>query len=397
VLFTAGKTCRTWTLLEGPGVDPWQVCRLFRDAAYESEHGAMLLKLWTLSLAACHRCKPPLVLAGSVGSGKTRLGVGIFELLGIPPRVSAIAENGEGDFWTSLDFGGLCCFDNADTRVQWLPDAMAAAATDGTHEKRLMYSDSDLIQQRARASAIITSSNATFASDAGLADRLIVVRLDRRIKDTAESALTVEIEANRDACMTWFARTHAKAGVSRASARDAGVNRRHPDFAGYAVRLGTAMGCEDAAVASLAAAETDKSRFAIENDFVGEMILKVMAAKAWWEGSCAELGEMLSKEVEGLDERAKHDLNARKLGRRIEKLWPHMEALFSGRKRVLHGKTLYSLKGVEVGEVEDNSLFPKSAHREMKVEGLMGNGTLNPPLPPSDLVDIPLDDYRAEF
>ena len=66
---------------------------------------------------------------------------GMFKLLGIPEQISAVTKNGESDFWTTLDGGGLACFDNVDTRIDWLPDALAAAATAGSHQKRKLYTD----------------------------------------------------------------------------------------------------------------------------------------------------------------------------------------------------------------------------------------------------------------
>lgn len=343
VLFSVGKTLAPWNLLaEGEERDPFDVCRLFREMACVSPCGQMLVRLWMLGLAACHTCKPPLVLAGGIGSGKTRSAVGIFELFGMVPRISSVAENGEENFWTSLDQGGLVCFDNADTRVKWLSDAMAAASTDGTHEKRRMYSDSDLIQQRARAWAMVTSANATFAADAGLADRLIVVRLDRRTKETAESSLTTEIAAHRNACLSWICRTLGKA-LSDTAPTPGTINRRHPDWASFAVRCGRAIGKEAEAVESLQEAESDKSRFSVENDAIGSMLLQVMGFQDSFSGTVTDLVAVLESRVDGFD---RHMWSPIKIGRRLEKIWPHLEAVFGAKKRIIHGKTLYDMVGV---------------------------------------------------
>jgi hypothetical protein len=379
VLFQVGRTLTPWALLpEGQETDPFDTCRLFRDAAYVSPHGRMLVRLWLLGLAAGHKCKPPLVFAGGVGSGKTRSAVGLFELLGMIPRVSSVAENGEENFWTSLDQGGLVCFDNADTRIKWLPDAMAAASTDGTHEKRRMYSDSDLIQQRAKAWAVVTSANATFAADAGLADRLIVVRLDRRVKDTAESALTTEIAAARDGAISWIARVLGRA-LADTSATPQSLNRRHPDWAAFAVRCGRAIKAEAAVVEALQVAETDKSRFSVENDQVGLMLLQIMAARDRFDGPTGTLIELMESEIDGFD---KHLWSPSKVGKRIEKLWPHVEAVFRASKRLLQGKTHYSMVGV-VG-VEGH--FDTSCSKTIS-QGLYQNTLQPPPTPPNDSLD----------
>jgi hypothetical protein len=326
ILFANGRTLEPWKLTAP--ADPFATCRLFRDMATTAPHGKDLLRLWMLSLPTNQRCKPVFVLSGGVGSGKTRCATGIFELYGLPQRVTAIAENGEGDFWTALDAGGLVCFDNADTRVKWLPDALAAAATDGQHEKRRLYSDSGLIQQRAHASAVVTSANPTFAADAGLADRLLVVRLDRRIKDTAESALSDEIAANRNAALSFIAETLSRA-LGDKTQPSATLNRRHPDFASMAFRIGRAIGREAETVAALSAAESDKSLFNLQNDDLGAGLLALMANKQPFSGTSTELLDAL-KSIDATF--ADSFWTAKKIGKRLGKLWPHLEGVFKARE-----------------------------------------------------------------
>jgi len=114
VLFSAGNTLKTWKITDP--ADPFETCQLFSDIKATAPHEKDLLRLWVCSLPTNQRCKPPLTLVGGVGSGKTRLAVGVFELLGITTRISAVTKNGEDDFWTELNSGGVVCFDNADTR-----------------------------------------------------------------------------------------------------------------------------------------------------------------------------------------------------------------------------------------------------------------------------------------
>ena len=326
VLFAAGRTLRPWTLTDPQ--DPFETCRLFRDMNTTAPHGKDLLRLWTLALPTNQRCKPPLVISGGIGSGKTRTATGVFELYGLPARVTALCETGETDFWTAMDAGGLCCFDNADTRIKWLPDALAAAATDGTHEKRRLYTDSGIVQQRARSWIVVTSANATFASDAGLADRLLVVRLDRRDKDTAESALADEIAANRNAGLSFIASALSKALADSAPVR-ANLNRRHPDFAGLAVRLGRAIGRETEAVKALEAAEIDKSLFNLQNDDLGTGLLALMDSQESFFGTAFDLLEALRLVDASFSDPF---WNAKRVSKRLSKLFPHVQAAFKARQ-----------------------------------------------------------------
>lgn len=329
ILFPYGATLPEWNLTDP--VDPFEGCSLFRGTSAQAAHGRELFKLWTICLPTDQRTKPPLSLSGAVGSGKTRLARGIFELYGLPQRIAAVHKNGESDFWAALDGGGLACFDNADTRVDWLPDALAAAATAGTQEKRKLYTDADRVSLRARAWVCITSASPSFAADAGLADRLIVVRLGRREGATSESLLSDEIAAARDAGLSWIAHTLSKALEDKGDVPD-GLNARHPDFARLAVRIGRAMGRGEQAIAALRAAEADKGLFNLENDTVGAAMLELLQAGPF-NGTAVELLTLLVEVEPSFD----GTLSAKRLSKRISKLWPHLESVFKAKSEKGHG------------------------------------------------------------
>lgn len=338
VLFSSESVLPPWNLADP--VDPFETCTIFSDMSVAAPHGKLLFQLWAMSLPTDQRTKPPLTLSGTVGSGKTRVIVGIFELYGLPPRVGAVTKSGENDFWAAMDGGGLCCFDNADTRVDWLPDALAAAATAGCQEKRRLYTDSERVILRPRSWVAVTSANPSFAADAGLSDRLLVVRLNRRKGGTAEAKLSDEVLAARDAGLSWICRMISAALADTAPVPD-GLNQRHPDFAAFAARLGRAMGCEAETVAALQAAEADKSLFNLENDFIGMAILESMRGGEPFNGTAAELLERLKTTDPSLE----GQLSTKRLSKRMKKLWPHIEAVFNAKQEDGHGGILrFSLK-----------------------------------------------------
>jgi len=174
VLFTAGATLTPWTL--AASVDPFESCALFRDANTLDPHGRTLLKLWFVSLPTNPTCKPPAVFVGQIRSGKTRTARGICELFGLLFRTVAPKDGDKAlaDFWTSLDAGGVFCADNVDSKIDWLPDALAAASTGVGDTRRKLYSDAVQIELKPRAWLILTAANPLFASDVGLSDRLLV-------------------------------------------------------------------------------------------------------------------------------------------------------------------------------------------------------------------------------
>lgn len=108
---------------------------------------------------------------------------------------------------------------------------------------------------RARAWCVVTSANPTFASDAGLADRLLVVRMERSEGATSDAALSAEIEAKRDAALSHVAET-IRTALADSAPTPPGLNQRHPDFATFAVKLDHALGREAEAIAALRCAAT---------------------------------------------------------------------------------------------------------------------------------------------
>ena len=334
ILFPAEAVLPSWELTAP--ANPFERCGLFRDMSAAATHGKMLFTLWAVSLPTNPRCKPPLVTAGPVGSGKTRVATGVFELYGLLPRVAAITKTGEKDFWVAVNAGGMACFDNADTRIDWLPDALAAASTGGCIEQRKLYSDAERAVLWARSWVAVTSANPSFAADAGLSDRLLVVRLSRREGGTAEAALAAEIAAARNSGLSWICQTIHKA-LADAEAVPEGLNQRHPDFAAFAVRLGRAMGRGAEAVAAMKAAEADKSLFNLENDSVSAALLDFMRGGEVFAGTSAELLEKMKAADPSLDSH----LSAKRLSKRMQKLWPHLAAVLNARQEVGHGGALH--------------------------------------------------------
>lgn len=354
VVFPADSVLMPWRLTTP--ADPFQACGVFREMSTSALHGKMLFKLWAVALPSDQRTKPPLVNTGPVGSGKTKIVSDLFEFYGMTPRINAVNKSSEGDFWPSVNGGGLTCFDNADARIEWLPDALAAASTGGISEKRKLYTNSERVILRPRAWIAITSFNPQFAADAGLSDRLLVVRLNRREGSTAEATLTDEVRAARDAGLSWICDVLAIALADTAPVPEC-LNQRHPDFAAMAVRIGRAMGQETEAVAALRSAEQDKSLFNLENDSIAATILEMLRNGIPFAGTASELLERLKLTDPSLEGK----LSVKRLSNRISKLWPHMEAALQAEREVGHGGAMrYTLRPPRNGDTGDiQTAFPE--------------------------------------
>ena len=326
ILFEAGYTLKSWTITEPR--NPFE-CSLFKNASFADPTGFMLLQLYAFSLPTNPRCKPPLVLTSLPGGGKTRTAVGICEVYGIPARISKVLKEGESDFWTGVNDGGVLILDNADTKTDWLADALATASTGGQHTKRKLYSDSTIVSLDANAWPIVTSANPTFASDAGLADRTMLIRMKRREGETADNLLSDEINKNRDAGLSFICEIISKALADTVPTPKA-LNKRHPDFAEFAVKIGRALGKEAESIQSLQAAELDKSKFNLENDDLGGAILGYMADHETLSGSTAEILQKLKEHNSEFNE--KGYWTPQRTGKRLAKLEAHLSELFHYQK-----------------------------------------------------------------
>lgn len=355
VLFAAGKTLAPWRLTEPS--DVFESCALFRNAHCGASHGKLLLQLWLYSFATMPRSKPPLGVIGEIGAGKTRTAKAVAELYGIPFRAAKVEEGLESNFWPNVNEGGLLILDNADSKCRWLADAIAAAATDGSSQRRKLYTNSETVLLRANAWLAVTSANPTFGNDAGLADRLLICRMERRADETGDGVLTDEILVSRDAGLSHIAHTLRKA-LADTGPTPAKLNERHPDFAVFAVKIGRALGREKEAIQALRTAEADKSAFCLENDTIGAALLAHLNGARSFTGTAAELGPHIIAADKDLDGK----LSAKRLGKRLSALWPHLQkALAVCRKETnRNGVTVFTFNAGGAGFAGFQTDFPQN-------------------------------------
>ena len=399
VVFLRGKTLAPWKLTEGGGVDPFATAKIFTGASFADAHGAMNVRLWVLNLFAAHATKPPLLITGGAGSGKTRMAKGIKEILGIRQdgaldlSVQQIEDGDKGldAFWTTVNDGKLEVFDNFDTKVKWASDTLQNAATDGQTKRRTLYTTEGVSILKANASLILTSNNPIFSTEGngGLADRLITIPLTLNRTASVDRELSVEIAENRDRYLTWMARTVAKALLD-SSPVDASVNRRHPDYGEFSVRIGRALGCEAEVIEAMGSAEADKALLPLQNDAITKEVLAVLKGLGWkWSGTSGEMsGLIIARQGDDADEKTAQIYSSRRVGKAFSKYQRQLAVLFRmADPRIVTGKTVYGFDGLTtlgssvVGLVGLEGQFPKSAEGA-GVCGFTGNGALNPPNPP---------------
>jgi hypothetical protein len=152
--------------------------------------------------------------------------------------------------------------------------------------------------------------------------------MNRRTDETSDAALSAEIREHRNAALSFIARTLATA-LADTERTPAGLNQRHPDFAALAVRIGRATGRESETIHALKSAELDKSLFCLENDTIATALLTCLASGETFTGTASELRAKLIATDTDLAEK----LSAKRLGKRLSMLWPHLEKILATAKR----------------------------------------------------------------
>ena len=127
-----------------------------------------------------------------------------------------------------------------------------------------------------------------------------------------------------------------------------GLNQRHPDFSSFAVRIGRALNREAKMIEAMKTAESDKSLFCLENDNIGAALLACLGDGETFTGTAAELRE----KIIAMDADLADKLSAKRLGKRLSMLWPHLEkVLATAKQETGRGRIItYTLKMRPSGE-----------------------------------------------
>lgn len=385
VLFMRGKTLAPWTLVDGPGIDPFAHAKIFTGASWADKTGAMNVRLWVLNLFACHQTKPIMLVTGLAQSGKTRMAKAVKEILGVRQdgrldlSVQQVEDGDKGldAFWATVNDGRLEVFDNLDTKVKWVGDALQNVATDGQTKRRTLYTTSGVSILRAHAHIILTSNNPLFSTEGagGMADRLITVNLKTNRSESKDTELSKDIAANRDAFLTWIARTVA-AALADTTPVDGAINRRHPDYGIFSVRCGRAFGDEAGVVEALGAAEAEKCLLPLRNDPVAREILSVLErADGRMRFTGGQMSDLILARLDDgePDEKAKAFYSSRKVGKALSRYKRQFETIFNMLPaRTLDGRTTYEATGftalgaLQVDKVDFN---PQNAGVRMDARG----------------------------
>jgi DNA polymerase III delta prime subunit len=240
----------------------------------------LLLYLYLLALVfeSLHPTKPLALFTGPKGAGKTWTlrAVGRW-LFGSHFDVTTLAKDKEDAFITTICARSFVAYDNVDSKIAWLNDRLATAATGQRIELRKLYTTLESAVFTSHCFIALTSRTPEFKRD-DVVDRLLLFQVERLSQFQSEVDLLAEIRRNRDALWTEYLNdlNVVVAGL-REQTTQLSTSHRMADFATFAQRVGSVLGREDEVVAIFDKLGKDQSAFLLEEDPIAQ------ALAAWLE------------------------------------------------------------------------------------------------------------------
>jgi len=159
-----------------------------------------LFKLWfyTLFFESVLPTKPILCFLGEKGSGKTSTLRWILRLLfGENADVVSVSKDKEDAFTSATCSNYLLVLDNLDTRIPWLNDQLAEAATGHNITLRKLYTTNETINFKPRCFLAINSRTPHFKRD-DVVDRLLLLKVNRLKDFSPEGDFFSSLDENRN-------------------------------------------------------------------------------------------------------------------------------------------------------------------------------------------------------
>jgi hypothetical protein len=306
----------------------------------------LIFTLWFYALffESLMRTKPILAFIGPKGSGKSIANrkVGML-LFGEHFDVTPLTDDPK-DFDAATTNSAFVAIDNADTKRSWLEDRLATVATGGAIKKRAYYTTNTLVEIPARCFLAITSRTPHFRRD-DVADRLLIMQVERYETFRAEKTLLDEVLQNRNQIMSELVRhlqVVVRALQAEQDADDSGIFRM-ADFAAFAVKVARHAGIEIQMKAIFEKLTSEQSAFALEGDPIFELLRTWASQNPGREVTntdlCAELTEVAEKTTVEFPYKGK----ARAFAQRMSQLRSNLREFFIITERPVGGhKTLFT-------------------------------------------------------
>lgn len=251
----------------------------------EDQKRALTIWIFCTAFPDLMPTKPILLLEGAHGGGKTTAVRRIQRVIHGHVKPTITSAKREDDFAVQLLRSPVCLLDNLDKYIAWMEDQIAAYATGGEWSKRKLYSDDMEVSIKPHAFIAVSSRNPSSFRRPDIADRCIVLRLERRTASAPADVMDQSIEGHIDRLygewLFWLNEITARLMRDRivADVDDMTVNapvasaHRMADFARMAYIVGDVLGWTKADVARvLDALQREREAFAGESDPLPDLL-----------------------------------------------------------------------------------------------------------------------------
>jgi hypothetical protein len=209
---------------------------------------------------------------GPQGSGKSTAVRLIGRLLvGSRFDVTGIRRDKEDAFVAAVTNRVVLGLDNADSRIPWLPDALATYATGQRFRLRKLYSTNEELAYTPRSILLISSRDPRF-NRADVVERLLPLHFERPTLYRAESEIFSELERRRGGIMGALLSFLGETADALAIHPAKSLSFRMADFAAFGERIFAARQASSQFLDLLAQLERVQARFAAEADGLVEAL-----------------------------------------------------------------------------------------------------------------------------
>jgi hypothetical protein len=327
---------------------------------------AFIIWIFALALPDLMPTKPILLLEGTQGSGKSAT-VQLLQLalMGISQPM-ILQRNKEDDFGVLLLRSPIAIFDNTDSYIEWVPDAICAYTTAGLWNKRKLYTDDESMVIKPHAFIAIASKNPASFRREDVADRMIIMRLDRRTAFGSFQQLKATMLADRPRLFgEYLFLLNRLVAVLREDGDSLIQDETHrmADFAALARVVGRVFGWDPAEIDGLMLAlQGERDAFINEEDPLVDILEKWIAYRVRSTNSCPNVGReitaiQLCTELEtiALGNQIPWKHTARTIGQKIRS--PHIERVFHVETATVANHRTYKfwrhadLRAVDIGDI----------------------------------------------
>jgi hypothetical protein len=334
----------------------------------EAQRQAMIVWLFALAFPDLMPTKPLLILEGTQGSGKSAA-VALMQLalMGVS-KPMILQRNKEDDFGVILLRSPLAVFDNTDSYIEWVPDAVCAYTTSGQWVKRKLYSNSEEVVIKPHAFIAVASKNPASFRREDVADRCLIMRLERRANFTAFETLRQDVLAQREALLgeyLWYVNQIIAYMRTHGDVMERNETARMADYARFARAVSAVLGWPATTIDDLMASIAhERDTFINEDDPLVQLL-------EHWVKKNARRPVTVQKLFSDLDALAPmlgatFYKSPRVLAQKVRS--PHVERAFKVKMTIREGQKYYEFEPLNALTVVDGGAEPGAAYEPPLLE-----------------------------